>query len=122
MKRVYSLIALVLVLAESAVIAQTKGSVPIVASTLIAKGRHPRYTIGSVNLAEFFVSLASSLTFIASIGIGYFQIIAGLMLGGVIAAPIAANITRRIPVTKMMFIVGVVIMIVSLRLIINSVL
>ena len=34
---------------------------PIVNSTLIAAGRHPRYTIGSVNLAEFFVSFASSV-------------------------------------------------------------
>lgn len=93
---------------------------PIVASTLIAKGRHPRYTIGSVNLAEFFVSFASSLTFFATIGMSYFQIIAGLMLGGVIAAPIAANITRKIPVAKMMLVVGVVIILVSLRLIVKS--
>ena len=37
---------------------------PIVSSTLIASGRHPKYTIGSVNLTEFFVSLASSITFL----------------------------------------------------------
>ncbi len=93
---------------------------PIVASTLIAKGRHPRYTIGSVNLAEFFVSLASSLTFFATIGISYFQIIAGLILGGILAAPIAANLTRRLPIAKMMLIVGVVIVVVSIRLIVKS--
>lgn len=93
---------------------------PIVASTLIAKGRHPRYTIGSVNLAEFFVSFASSLTFFATIGISYFQIIAGLVVGGIIAAPIAANLTRRIPVKKMMFIVGIIIVLVSIRLIVKS--
>jgi uncharacterized membrane protein YfcA len=51
---------------------------PIVTTTLIARGRHPRYTVGSVNLAEFFVSLASSLTFFATIGISHIQIIAGL--------------------------------------------
>jgi uncharacterized membrane protein YfcA len=93
---------------------------PIVASTLIAKGRSPRYTIGSVNLAEFFVSLASSLTFFATIGVAYFQIIAGLILGGIIAAPIAANLTRKLPVKKMMIFVGGVIIIASTRLIINS--
>lgn len=93
---------------------------PIVASTLIAKGRHPRYTIGSVNLAEFFVSFASSLTFFATIGINYFQIIGGLILGGIIAAPIAANLTRKLPVTKMMLIVGIVIVLVSIRLIVKS--
>ena len=42
---------------------------PIVSSTLIASGRHPKYTIGSVNLTEFFVSLASSITFFTVIGL-----------------------------------------------------
>ncbi len=67
---------------------------PIVSSTLIAGGRHPRYTIGSVNLAEFFVALASSLTFLAVIGLHHWQIIAGLILGGIIAAPIAAYFSK----------------------------
>ncbi|MEJ7643686.1 MAG: sulfite exporter TauE/SafE family protein [Chryseolinea sp.] len=91
---------------------------PIVASTLIAKGRNPRYTIGSVNLAEFFISFSSSLTFFATIGISYVQIIAGLVIGGIIAAPIAASLTRKIPVKKMMMIVGIIIVIVSIRLIV----
>lgn len=95
---------------------------PIVASTLIAKGRNPRYTIGSVNLAEFFISFSSSLTFFATIGISYFNIILGLILGGAIAAPIAANLTRKLPVNKMMILVGAVIVIVSIRLILKSIL
>lgn len=93
---------------------------PIVASTLIAKGRSPRYTIGSVNLAEFFVSFSSSLTFFATIGISYFQIILGLVLGGMIAAPIAASLTQKLPLKKMMLVVGIVIILVSIRLIIKS--
>lgn len=36
---------------------------PLVTSTLISKGRSPRYVIGSVSLTEFFVTLASALTF-----------------------------------------------------------
>lgn len=90
---------------------------PIVATTLIARGRSPRYTIGSVNLAEFFISFASSVTFFLSIGIGYFQIIAGLILGGIIAAPIAAHLVRKLPVKKMLVVVGVVVILVSIRLI-----
>jgi uncharacterized membrane protein YfcA len=90
---------------------------PIVATTLIARGRSPRYTIGSVNLAEFFVSFASSVTFFLSIGIGYFQIIAGLIVGGIIAAPLAAHLVRKLPVKKMLVVVGVVVIIVSIRLI-----
>jgi uncharacterized membrane protein YfcA len=91
---------------------------PIVSSTLIASGRHPKYTIGSVNLTEFFVSLASSLTFFTVIGLGYWQVIAGLILGGVVAAPIAARLANKLPVKSMMILVGIVIIIVSLRQII----
>ena len=93
---------------------------PIVASTLIAKGRSPRYTIGSVNLAEFFVSFASSLTFFATIGLTYFGVIAGLILGGIIAAPIAASLTQKLPVKTMMIFVGALVVIASLRLMIIS--
>ena len=90
---------------------------PIVTSTLIARGRHPKYTIGSVNLAEFFVSLASSVTFITIIGFSHWQVVLGLILGGMVAAPIAANLSRRLPIKTMMIMVGTVIIIVSLRII-----
>jgi uncharacterized membrane protein YfcA len=93
---------------------------PVVASTLIAKGRSPRYTIGSVNLAEFFISFSSSLTFFATLGISYIQIIAGLVIGGALAAPLAACLTHRLPVKRMMLFVGVVIVLVSIRLIVVS--
>ena len=94
---------------------------PIVSSTLIASGRHPKYTLGSVNLTEFFVSLASSLTFFFVIGLGYLHVIIGLILGGVIAAPIAARLANKLPVKTMMILVGIVIIIVSLRQIILGV-
>ena len=94
---------------------------PIVSSTLIASGRHPKYTIGSVNLTEFFVSLASSITFFTVIGLGYWQVIIGLILGGVVAAPIAAQLANKLPVKSMMILVGMVIIIVSLRQIILGV-
>ena len=88
---------------------------PIVSSTLIASGRHPKYTIGSVNLAEFFVSLTSSITFITLIGLTHWQVIVGLVLGGMIAAPIAAKLSGRLPIKTMMIMVGIVVIIVSLR-------
>ena len=93
---------------------------PIVSSTLIAGGRHPRYTIGSVNLAEFFVALASSFTFFIVLGIQHWQIIAGLILGGMIAAPIAAYLSSKIPTKKLMLVVGVVEILVSIRIILKS--
>ena len=90
---------------------------PIVSSTLIAGGRHPRYTIGSVNLTEFFVALASSITFISIIGISHWNVVAGLITGGIVAAPLAAFASRKIPTQKMMLIVGTLIILVSIRII-----
>ncbi|KAA5548552.1 sulfite exporter TauE/SafE family protein [Adhaeribacter rhizoryzae] len=89
---------------------------PVVSSSLIAGGRSPRFAIGSVNLAEFFIAFASSLTFFAMIGISFWQIIAGLIVGGVIAAPIAANLSKRLPVKSLMILVGVIVILVSLRI------
>ncbi|MES2652041.1 MAG: TSUP family transporter [Bacteroidota bacterium] len=88
---------------------------PIVTSTLISRGGHPRYTIGSVNLTEFFVTVASSITFIMMIGLTHWQIIAGLILGGSIAAPFGALLTKRLNVKTIMILVGTIVIITSLR-------
>ncbi|RYE57249.1 MAG: sulfite exporter TauE/SafE family protein, partial [Sphingobacteriales bacterium] len=88
---------------------------PIVTSTLISRGGHPRYTIGSVNLTEFFVTVASSLTFIMMIGLTHWQIIAGLIIGGAIAAPIGAMLTKKLNVKTIMILVGTIVIITSLR-------
>lgn len=88
---------------------------PIVSSTLIAGGRNARYTIGSVNLAEFFIALASSLTFITLIGLTHWTIIAGLIIGGCIAAPIGAILANKIPTKTIMLLVGLVVVIISLK-------
>lgn len=88
---------------------------PIVSSTLIAGGRNARYTIGSVNLTEFFVALASSITFVTVIGLTHWMIIIGLIIGGIIAAPIAAYLANKIPTKSIMILVGVVVIIISLK-------
>lgn len=88
---------------------------PIVSSTLIANGKNPRYTIGSVNLAEFFVALASSFTFIATIGFTHWSVIFGLIIGGVIAAPIGAFMANKIPTKALMIMVGILIIITSMK-------
>ena len=88
---------------------------PIVTSTLLGRGRNPRYTIGSVNAAEFAVSFASGVTFMLFGGIQGWQVIIGLILGGVIAAPIAALLVNKIKRQPMMILVGILIIILSLR-------
>lgn len=95
---------------------------PVVSSTLIASGKNPRMIIGSVNLAEFFISFASSFTFFTIIGGTNWQPILGLILGGVCAAPIAAHLSKRLNVKAMMVMVGILIIIVSLRIIILTLL
>jgi uncharacterized membrane protein YfcA len=88
---------------------------PIVASTLISKGHNPRYTIGSVNLAEFFIALAGAGTFIALIGVDNWQIVAGLIVGGTFAAPFAAYLCKKFAPKTLMIMVGVLIICLSLR-------
>ena len=88
---------------------------PIVTSTLLGQGTTPRYAIGSVSLSEFFVTLTISLTFLLTIGLTHWHIIAGLILGGVLAAPFAAYATRHLPDKALMIIVGSVVVLLSLR-------
>ena len=88
---------------------------PIVAGTLLARGNEPRTTIGSVAFSEFFVTFASSATLLLTIGVTNWLPIAGLALGSAIAAPIAARLTGRIPARPMMVIVGIVVILLSLR-------
>lgn len=95
---------------------------PVVSSTLIAQGRNVKYTVGSVNLAEFFVTLASSITFFLFLGLQNWQMITGLVIGGVIAAPIAAYITSKVPVRPALIFVGLVVIITSLRNILVAIL
>jgi uncharacterized membrane protein YfcA len=95
---------------------------PIVASTLVGRGAVPRMAIGSVNLAEFFVTLTVSVTFLATVGLELVPIIAGLVLGGVVAAPFAALATRHIPDRPLMLLVGVVIVLLSLRELVRALL
>lgn len=89
---------------------------PVVTSTLVARGKNPRMTIGSVNFSEFFVTLAESILFVLTLNFWeYWQIILGLLLGGAIAAPIAAKLTQKLPLKTLMIFVGILIIVLSVR-------
>lgn len=94
---------------------------PLVTSTLLGNGAAPRKVIGSVNVAEFFVTLTISATFVATVGLSLWPIVAGLVVGGVIAAPFAALATRHLPDRVLMVVVGVVVIVLSCRTILNAV-
>lgn len=89
---------------------------PIVTSTMAASGHPPRYVIGSVNTAEFFVTLVQTLTFTVFLGIGqYWQYIVGLAIGGVIAAPLAAYVCKKVPEKKLLVVIGILIVVLNMR-------
>lgn len=88
---------------------------PIVTSTLLARGNNPRLTIGSINLVEFFVTIAESIAFILTIGLVHWKIIIGLTIGGVAAAPLAAISCKKIPSRTLLAMVGVLIIALSVR-------
>jgi len=92
---------------------------PVVASTLMGRGHTPRYVIGTVNTSEFFVTGAISAAFIWSVVTGRWSVegglqglvlaIGGLILGGIVAAPLAGRLTRLIPARVLMGLVGVLV-------------
>lgn len=86
---------------------------PVVTTTLISAGQTPRVTIGSVSLSEFIVTVAIAATFTVSLGLGHIGDVAGLIVGGVLAAPLAASAVRIVPARVLMLIVGVLVIALS---------
>lgn len=95
---------------------------PIVTSTLIGRGRDPRYTIGSVNAAEFAVAFASGVTFLLFEGINSWQVVLGLMLGGMVAAPLGAYLVSKVNRKPLMVIVGLLVIFLGLRVVLKAIL
>lgn len=92
---------------------------PIVTSTLVAKGRSPRYVIGSVSLTEFFVTLASAFTFFTLLGVSHWQTIVALIVGGLLAAPLAARLTGKLPRKTSFVLLGLLVIFWSVRILWN---
>lgn len=93
---------------------------PVVASTLLARGSHVRMTVGTVNAAEFFVTLTASVVFFLTLGLTNWKIIVGLAIGGIVAAPIGAFAVKRVPLKPLMFFVGLLIIFLSARTLIRA--
>jgi uncharacterized membrane protein YfcA len=87
----------------------------IVLSSLIAGGRHPRFSLGTVKYARFFIALLSSLTFITMLNTLNWEAVVGLVIGSAIASPIAARVSNRISAKTIMVAVGIIVILVSLR-------
>jgi uncharacterized protein len=88
---------------------------PVVTSNLLVQGASPRKVIGTVNTAEFFLTVTISATFIATLGWEAFTVTTvGLLIGGVAAAPLGAFVAKRIKPDLLLTMVGVVLTVTSL--------
>ncbi|CAI9679654.1 TSUP family transporter [Elizabethkingia anophelis] len=93
---------------------------PLVTGTLMKDGRTPRYVVGSSTVAKFLLTVTSAITFIFTIGIHHWNIVLGLLLGGVFTAPFSAMLTAKLPTKKMFIVVGSVVIIMSLTTIVKA--
>jgi uncharacterized membrane protein YfcA len=91
----------------------------IVLSTLIAGGRHPRFSLGTVKLSRFFIALMSSLTFITMLNGARWEAVSGLVIGSALASPIAAKISNKISAKAIMMAVAVIVILISVRAILK---
>lgn len=82
---------------------------PVVTTSLVGAGQDPRRTIGSVNFAEFFIAIASAGAFVIFIDAAPWATVAGLVAGGMFAAPLAAFLCRALPARALLVLVGALI-------------
>jgi uncharacterized membrane protein YfcA len=86
-------------------------------SLILAENDQPHEVVGSVNLVEFFVTLAETITFALTIGLEAFRwdIVVALLVGGIIAAPVAAWVCKRLPHRTMGVLIGVLLILLNVR-------
>lgn len=93
---------------------------PIVTSNLINQGQDPRQAIGTVNTAEFFVTYVATGIFLFFLGVQFGQILLGLILGGVLAAPFGALLAAKIKKRILCLLVGILIVVTSAYTVIST--
>lgn len=95
---------------------------PVVTSNLLVQGASPRSTIGTVSVSEFFLTATISATFITTIGFAAFTVAtAGILIGGLAAAPIGAWAAKRVPARPLMAMVGATLTLTSAYAIITAI-
>jgi uncharacterized protein len=87
---------------------------PMTTSTLVGSGHAPRYSVGSVNTAEFFVTVSAAATFLTEIGVAPLEHFIPLVLGGVLAAPFGGWVVKHVPTRALMTAVGILIVTLSI--------
>ena len=93
---------------------------PIVTSHILGYGKDPHRTIGTVNTAEFFVTFFGTGVFLFFVGMESWRVVAGLVLGGVLAAPWGAWMASRLERRTMLVLIGTTVTLLSLMTLIRS--
>lgn len=94
---------------------------PLVTGTLIKNAFTPRFAVGSSTVAKFILTITAAITFFFTLGIQHWNIILGLLIGGIITAPFSAMLTAKLPVKNMFLIIGTLVIIMSSITIIKSI-
>lgn len=84
---------------------------PLVTSSFIKNGHTPRYVIGVSTFTNFAITVVSTIIFITVPEAINWRIALGLIIGGVVTAPISALVTSKLPPRKIFFIIGFLIII-----------
>jgi len=94
---------------------------PLVTGTLIKNAFTPRFAVGSSTVAKFILTITAAVTFFFTLGIQHWNIILGLLIGGIITAPFSAMLTAKLPVKKMFIVIGTLVIVMSCITIYKSV-
>ena len=87
---------------------------PVVTSNLLIQGADPRKVVGTVNSVEFFLTLTVSAAFIYHLGLADVAgATLGLLIGGLLAAPLGAWAAKHFPARTMLILVGSVLSLTS---------
>lgn len=86
---------------------------PLVTGTLIKNAFTPRFAVGSSTVAKFILTITAAITFFLTLGIQHWNIILGLLIGGIITAPFSAMLTAKLPVKKMFVVIGILVITMS---------
>lgn len=86
---------------------------PISTSTLVGSGHAPRLAVGSVNIAEFFVTIAAATTFFVELGLSPLPQLIALVIGGLLAAPFGGVAAKHIPPRALMIVVGLLVIVLA---------
>lgn len=93
---------------------------PLVTGTLIKNSFTPRFAVGSSTVAKFILTFTAAITFFFTLGIQHWNIILGLLIGGIVTAPFSAMLTAKLPVKSMFLVIGTLVIVMSCITIVKS--